>query len=168
MKHRLWFFFFAISLVTHAVIFFSNIKKGRSEVRPAPIGIDIQIKARKKQDTKNEIEETQQNMAKKEINHVDKKQDFQQEVLTAKTFDNQILEFKAPVYPRSARRIGATGRVVVELSIDTNGLVTNVKLLEAASFDAFNEVVLASAKHWRFRPQKVPTILSKVINFSFE
>lgn len=170
MKHRLWFFFFSISLVTHAVIFFSNVRKSQRVHINDSVGIDIQIKALKKGHPKT-LEKPKALVKRPNIiekNHEKISTHNQQEVVTAKTFDNQILDFKAPLYPRAARRIGASGRVTVAISINVAGLVTDVRILEGAKFNAFNEVVLESAKHWRFKSQRKPMTFTKVVNFSME
>ncbi|RZF21019.1 energy transducer TonB [Halobacteriovorax vibrionivorans] len=171
MKHRFWFFFFAISLLVHAVIFFTNLREGRKQMQRERMGIDIQIKAHsiKKEEFKEPVEKDKQNQKKiVEEKLYKKSQKRQQEVVTAKTFDNQILQFVAPLYPRSARRIGASGIVEVLIKVNPSGKVESVELVKGASYDAFNTAVLKVASNWKFKPQKLTTTFKKKIVFTID
>lgn len=172
MKHRFWFFFFALSLLVHAVIFFSYLREGKKHMQRERMGIDIQIKARSiKKDDSEKIKHKRKKVVEKkpekkprEKSVIEDKQ--QQEVFTAKTFDNQILQFVAPVYPRSARRIGASGIVEVLIRVNSSGKVENIELLKGASFVAFNDAVLSVAQSWKFKPQSKATTFKKKIVFT--
>ncbi|MGI4993221.1 energy transducer TonB [Halobacteriovorax sp. GFR7] len=172
MKHRLWFFFFALSLVTHAVIFFSNIRKGEQQMRRERIGIDIQIKAhaikKEKKIEKKEIKKVEQKPRKSVQAKKETSPSEQQQVLTNNTFDNQIIHFKAPIYPRSARRSAIGGTVTISLIVGVDGKVIDAKILRPADYAAFNEAVLSVAKLWQFKPQKSQNTYTKKIVFTIE
>ena len=63
----------------------------------------------------------------------------------------RLISSVAPVMPREAITRGIEGDVLVELSIDPQGNVSDVKILESSD-DIFSEVVLAAMKKWRFSP----------------
>ncbi|EPZ51422.1 TonB protein, C-terminal domain protein [Bacteriovorax sp. BAL6_X] len=171
MKHRLWFFFFALSLVTHAVIFFSNIRKGEQQMRRERIGIDIQIKAHaiSKKDEEEIKEKKLEQKSRKSVQAKKKSvKSEQQQVVTNNTFDNQIVHFEAPIYPRSARRSAIGGSVTISLVVGVDGKVIDAKILKSADYTAFNEAVLSVARLWKFRPQKIESTYTKKIVFTIE
>lgn len=57
----------------------------------------------------------------------------------------------APRYPSSAKRRGEEGTVVLLLSIDEEGALTNVKVLRSAG-DKFDQAALAAARKARYAP----------------
>lgn len=59
-------------------------------------------------------------------------------------------EFKIP-YPSEAKRNGVEGNVVLKISIDAEGNVTGVKLLNGPGY-GLNEAALAAVKRFRFTP----------------
>jgi protein TonB len=78
------------------------------------------------------------------------------------------LDSLMPAYPELARRVGATGIVIMECIIDTGGRVTNVRvlrghpLLDAAAVDAVYQ--------WRYQPGTlngiaVPVIMTVTVNY---
>ncbi|WP_158246786.1 MULTISPECIES: TonB family protein [Pseudomonadati] len=171
MKHRLWFFFFALSLVTHAVIFFSNIRKGEQQMRRERIGIDVQIKAhaiKQEKQNKKEVEKIEQKPRKSVQAKEESSKSEQQQVVTNNTFENQIVHFEAPIYPRSARRAAIGGSVTISLIVGVDGKVVDVKILKPADYTAFNEAVLSVAKQWQFKPQKIQNTYTKKIVFTIE
>ena len=59
------------------------------------------------------------------------------------------------VYPTMSRRLGETGRVVVRVVIDTQGVPTEVSLAEPSRYARLNEEALRSARQARFDPYRV-------------
>jgi periplasmic protein TonB len=59
-----------------------------------------------------------------------------------------------PVYPKEAIRAGvAKGKVLARLSVDEQGLVTDVRIVEADPPGVFNKEVTRALLRWKFRPE---------------
>ena len=77
-----------------------------------------------------------------------------------------IVSRVAPVYPELARRMHIGGRVVLLVSVDANGNVSNTKvesghaLLAPAAEDA--------VKRWHFAPNPEPTVSEIDVNFDMD
>jgi len=57
----------------------------------------------------------------------------------------------SPSYPRDLAKRGVSGVVKVEIVVDTNGRVTNPRVL-TCPHPAFKSAALAAIKQWRFEP----------------
>ena len=76
---------------------------------------------------------------------------------------------KKPVYPASATRRGQQGTVVLLLTIDTQGNVSNARIAKSSGFPALDAAVLKVAPEWEFYPftrDGVP--VSRTINWPYE
>ena len=59
-----------------------------------------------------------------------------------------------PIYPKEAIRAGvAKGKVLARLSVDEQGIVTDVRILEADPPGVFNKEVIRALMRWKFRPE---------------
>lgn len=56
-----------------------------------------------------------------------------------------------PTYTEAARRAGIQGRVILELTVDERGEVTNARVVEGLGY-GLDEAALATAKNYRFAP----------------
>jgi len=59
---------------------------------------------------------------------------------------------KAFKYPKSAKKKGITGYVLLSLLIDTKGRVEQVEILESSPAGIFDDVVTNNIRSWRFDP----------------
>ncbi|MCA3396756.1 MAG: energy transducer TonB, partial [Roseomonas sp.] len=59
---------------------------------------------------------------------------------------------RRPAYPEASRRRGEEGVVRVELRVDPNGRVVDVRVLESSGFNALDAAALEAVRDWRFRP----------------
>jgi protein TonB len=57
-----------------------------------------------------------------------------------------------PRYPRSARRRGQQGTVVLSVHVDASGRVTNLRLFESSGHRALDNAALDAVKKWSFEP----------------
>lgn len=57
-----------------------------------------------------------------------------------------------PGYPESARRARAEGEVVLRYIVGKDGIVTDVKVIEPATWLMFDEAAVAAIRQWRFEP----------------
>ena len=84
----------------------------------------------------------------------------------------RLIEKVEPHYPRRARRMGVTGRVMVKLLVDLEGGVGQVFIMEAEPEGVFEESVLKAVSMWRFLPavrhgRAVPAWVVLPVRFSF-
>ena len=76
-------------------------------------------------------------------------------------------------YPRKARRLGLSGRVLVQLVVDTEGRPQSCKIRSAEPAGHFEEAALSAARAMRFIPGKirghpVNTVVLIPFNFSLK
>ena len=60
-----------------------------------------------------------------------------------------------PLYPSSAKRMGTEGHVKVELDVNSEGYVVNIKILESVPSGIFDRSVKKALRKWKFRPKTV-------------
>lgn len=58
----------------------------------------------------------------------------------------------APKYPRIARRRGYKGTVVLEVLVDRNGRVDDLRVSTSSGYKILDKAALASVKDWAFEP----------------
>ena len=59
---------------------------------------------------------------------------------------------RRPAYPEMSRRRGQEGTVMLELRVDANGRVTEVRVVESSGFSALDAEAVKTVRDWRFRP----------------
>jgi protein TonB len=59
---------------------------------------------------------------------------------------------RRPNYPEASRRRGEQGIVLLELSVDANGRVIDVRVTESSGFSALDAAAVETLREWRFRP----------------
>lgn len=59
---------------------------------------------------------------------------------------------RRPNYPEASRRRGEQGVVRVELLVDPNGRVADVRVLDSSGFSALDAEAVKTVRDWRFRP----------------
>ena len=60
-----------------------------------------------------------------------------------------------PTYPLIARKKGWEGRVIIQVEIDREGNVSEIKVLESSGFKVLDNASLKTLKKWKFRPAKI-------------
>jgi protein TonB len=63
----------------------------------------------------------------------------------------RFLHREKPVYPLMARRLGKEGRVLLRLTIDDNGKLLNIEVIEGAGY-GFTEAAIEAVKKSTFQP----------------
>ncbi|MCD4716168.1 MAG: energy transducer TonB, partial [Desulfobacterales bacterium] len=58
----------------------------------------------------------------------------------------------APKYPKIARRRGYKGTVVLEVLVDRNGRVDDLRVSTSSGYKILDKAALASVKDWAFEP----------------
>ncbi|WP_018970455.1 energy transducer TonB [Rubritalea marina] len=59
-----------------------------------------------------------------------------------------------PHYPRTLRRRGIEGTVVLQVSVDKAGKVTELRLKQSSGHKHFDQSALKAIKHWSYTPAK--------------
>lgn len=72
----------------------------------------------------------------------------------------------APRYPADALRSGTSGEVLVELSIGTDGSVTDARVLRANPARVFDREALNAVRRWKFEPINSPTTTRRTLAFA--
>ena len=72
----------------------------------------------------------------------------------------------APRYPTDALRAGTSGEVLVEITVGTDGSVTNARVLRATPARTFDREALNAVKRWRFEPVAAPVTTRRTLAFS--
>lgn len=80
--------------------------------------------------------------------------------------DLRPLSMPAPEYPTAALRTRQAGEVEVELTIGTDGSVTDARVIRAEPARVFDRAALAAVERWRFQPLSSPVTARRTIAFS--
>lgn len=72
----------------------------------------------------------------------------------------------APRYPTEALRSGTQGEVLVEITVGTDGSVTNARVVRATPARVFDREALNAVRRWRFEPVDAPVTTRRTIGFS--
>ncbi len=81
----------------------------------------------------------------------------------------QRIVYKAPVYPQVAVSARIEGVVILEATIDAQGVVQDVKVLR--SLPMLDRAAIEAVQQWRYQPtrlngQAIPIIMTVTVNFS--
>jgi protein TonB len=79
--------------------------------------------------------------------------------------------YKAPVYPPLAQAARVDGTVILEATIDAQGVVQNVRVLR--SVPLLDAAAIEAVRQWRYTPtrlngQAVPVIMTVTVTFSLK
>jgi len=72
----------------------------------------------------------------------------------------------APRYPPEALRAGTSGEVLVEITVGTDGSVTNTRVLRANPARVFDREALNATKRWKFEPVAAPVTTRRTLSFN--
>jgi protein TonB len=72
----------------------------------------------------------------------------------------------APRYPADALRAGTSGDVLVEITVGTDGSVTNARVLRATPARVFDREALNAVKRWKFEPVSAPVTTRRTLAFA--
>ncbi|MEL4893400.1 energy transducer TonB [Xanthomonas protegens] len=72
----------------------------------------------------------------------------------------------APRYPPEALRSGTAGEVLVEITVGTDGAVTNARVLRSTPPRVFDREALNATKRWRFEPVSAPVTTRRTLAFN--
>lgn len=69
-------------------------------------------------------------------------------------YDAAYLENPPPAYPRSAKRRGIEGTVMLEALISASGDARDIRLVASAGDSLLDEAAREAVRHWRFAPAR--------------
>ncbi|RZA25302.1 MAG: energy transducer TonB, partial [Lysobacteraceae bacterium] len=78
----------------------------------------------------------------------------------------RLVSSPAPKYPPEALRAGTSGEVLVEITIGTDGSVTNARVVRASPPRVFDREALNAVRRWRFEPIDAPTTTRRTLAFN--
>lgn len=85
--------------------------------------------------------------------------------IPARAADGRAVKSRVPpVYPEIAKRMKIDGTVMVEVKVDADGKVSEVKTLSGNR--VLSEAAEESVRHWRFEPGSGLSTVQVSVNFS--
>lgn len=69
-------------------------------------------------------------------------------------YNADYLRNPAPVYPRLSRRLGETGKVLLQVFVDSNGRAEKVKIKVSSGYERLDKAALNAVRQWRFAPAR--------------
>ena len=96
---------------------------------------------------------------------------IEHEAFKTSTVAAQLINSAQPKYPTSAKRKGIELEIMVEFSIDRNGLVKDIQFESKSKVNYFRHTIRTAMEKWRFLPAKengraVESSMSKIFSFS--
>ena len=83
------------------------------------------------------------------------------------TIKNKPLQLKsgsAPIYPEELKNSGIEGYVVLKYDVSTEGMVTNIRIVESDPARVFDESARKTLSTWRFIPEMVDGLKKKSVD----
>ncbi|MGH8060625.1 MAG: energy transducer TonB [Pseudoxanthomonas sp.] len=78
----------------------------------------------------------------------------------------KVVSAPSPRYPPEALRAGTSGEVLVELTVGTDGSVTNARVVRATPARVFDREALNAVRRWKFEPIDAPTTTRRTLAFN--
>ncbi len=78
----------------------------------------------------------------------------------------KVVAAPSPRYPPEALRAGTSGEVLVEITIGTDGSVTNARVVRATPARVFDREALNAVRRWKFEPIDAPTTTRRTLAFN--
>jgi protein TonB len=75
-----------------------------------------------------------------------------------------VLAMDYPAYPEAARKARAEGDTIIRYIVGKEGTVTDVKVIEPASWLMFDEAAVAAIRKWRFEPLLYGGMIREVVH----
>jgi protein TonB len=69
-------------------------------------------------------------------------------------FDADYLDNPAPAYPPLSKRLHETGRVMLSVYVESNGLPSRIELQTTSRYERLDHAAIEAVKRWKFVPAK--------------
>jgi len=83
-------------------------------------------------------------------------------------FNESVKSYVHPIYPRIAKRRRIEGKVILDLKVNSKGVVTSTEVLKSSGHLVLDESALRAVKQWKFKPFKSEKLLSLRKNIIFK
>ena len=92
----------------------------------------------------------------------------QELIILDKALKPRLIAIKTsqPDYPPGALRSETTGQVVASFTVNTDGSVGNIKIINAKPRGVFERTVQSTLTSWKFQPIAEPQTVTRTFNFS--
>ncbi|MDQ3270041.1 MAG: energy transducer TonB, partial [Pseudomonadota bacterium] len=80
--------------------------------------------------------------------------------------DLRPLSTPAPKFPTEALRSGQSGEVQVEFTVNADGSVGNVRVVQSNPARVFDREAISAVRRWRFQPISAPLTTRRTIGFN--
>lgn len=78
----------------------------------------------------------------------------------------RVVSAPSPRYPPEALRAGTSGEVLIEITVGTDGSVTNARIVRATPARVFDREALNAVRRWRFEPIDTVTTTRRTLAFN--
>ena len=78
----------------------------------------------------------------------------------------RVVSSPSPRYPPEALRAGTSGEVLLEITVGTDGSVTNARVVRATPPRVFDREALNAVRRWKFEPIDAPTTTRRTLAFN--
>ncbi len=165
---------FTISIIGHLILgVFLYLQRPSKKldfgVRDGPIVVRLQkVSILKKKETKRIKKKIIKSTQKVAPTVPESKEDPEEKEVVSELppgFDSQIKKFVHPKYPIRAIRKSIEGKVLLNLLVNSEGVVERVDILKSSGHEILDTSATKAAKLWSFKPMPSSLELSKEIVF---
>lgn len=81
-----------------------------------------------------------------------------------------LLDGQPPEYPRRSRRLHEEGRVLLMVTVGTDGRVQDLRIDQSSGFERLDQAALRAVRSWRWKPflrNGAPTIVAGLVEIPF-
>ncbi len=150
----------AILLHLLAILAFCSISKPELKISDFSVGSNFKLisadfskdseKLITQEFTKNDKEILAEKSDKADIS----KENIDSNSSSGVIFEHESLNNEQPQYPKISRKRGDEGQVLLEVFVESNGLVARVDLVQSSSHPLLDKAAIDAIKKWQFIPAK--------------
>ena len=124
-------------------------KQNKVVIKPKPINRNVSVK---KKDEQTYLQDSQQiNQQKNSAETIPEKVNYKAVVLQ-KTAIPMYRKNKQPPYPLMARRRGYEGKILLNVFVNSRGVVSEIKIKQSSGHPSLDTAALETVQNWLFTP----------------